>query len=473
MKFSNIITGTLLSAAMALGVAACSDGITVGNVEAPEIPDHEAALLYVTDAEGSTAHPSLEVRDSASIDLYVNTAVPTATDEDLRLTYDAAGLNAYNRANGTNFEMYPQHLVSFSNNGHVTMTEGANKSEAVTVTIVSDGSVDASKTYVLPINVRTYGESDLAKVSETRLIFVRDLTALPNCYKVVTNNGEQAEGVKIFSVMEVNDTNPLNNLRFTLKNSGKYMVDALVMFSGNINYNAETGKVYFYANPNVQHLLDNKDKYLRPLKDRGMKVIMGVMCNHDRACISNLATETAKLFAKELDALCKAYDLDGIFWDDEYCSPISPAPPGFVNRSNAAFSRLAYEFWKLDTSRWNVAYGYSMTGNAQEVDGVQAGTYITYVLPDYGYGISDWSNNFPGMPRNHMGACSMEFAQGRTKSESQCLSMRNQGYGACMVFAMDPYRSTASTQEYAMTYMARAFYDDEIVIDPTKYAKDW
>ena len=40
--------------------------------------------------------------------------------------------------------------------------------------------------------------------------------------------------------MEVNDANPLNNLSFTLKSNGKPLVDALIIFSANINYNVET-----------------------------------------------------------------------------------------------------------------------------------------------------------------------------------------------------------------------------------------
>ena len=275
--------------------------------------------------------------------------------------------------------------------------------------------------------------------------------------------------------MEVNDTNPLNNLRYTLKSSGKYMVDALVMFSGNINYNAETGRVYFYPNDNIQAILDNREKYLKPLKDRGMKVIMGVMCNHDRACISNLAPETARLFAQELKAVCDAYDLDGIFWDDEYCSPITPPPAGFERRNVTAWSRLAYEVWKLQPERWNIAYGYSMTGSAVEIDGVEPGKFISYCLPDYSSSYTtSWLSGYPGMTVSQLGGCSMEFAQGRWyASESTLRSMRDEGFGAMMVFAMDPFRTNASGQESAMGKLAKAFYDDEVVVDPTTYAKDW
>lgn len=476
MKYRNLIQRSFLMAMVAMAATACQEDVNIGGVQAPDVTGSDDQMLYVSDANGSTGHSNLEFRDNATLDLYVNATAAAAADASVKFAYDPTVLEQYNSANGTEFEAVPESMVAFSNDGVATLAAGEVKSAPVTMTLTSDGSLDNEATYAVPLRISAVdSRANVASMSQTRIVFVKDHSALPDCFKTWTDaNGEVHPGVKIFSCMEVNDTNPLNNLRFTLKKSGKYMVDALVMFSGNINYNAETGRVYFYANPNVQHLLDNREKYLKPLQDRGMKIIMGVMCNHDRACISNLAEPTAKLFAQELNALCDAYQLDGIFWDDEYCSPIYPAPPGFVNRSNAAWSRLAYEYWKLNPTRWNVAYGYSMTYSAQEVDGVQPGTFITYCLPDYSSSYYDLSSNYPGMPREHMGGCSMEFAQGRWyASESTLRNMRNDGFGAHMVFAMDPYRSTASGQEGAMGKLARAFYEDEVVVDPTRYAKDW
>ena len=67
----------------------------------------------------------------------------------------------------------------------------------------------------------------------------------------------------------------------------------------------------------------------------------------------------------------------------------------------------------------------------------------------------------------------MECAQGRMKSLSQLQSMRRNGYGAIMMFAMDPFRSTATRQDDAFANMAQAFYDDEVVIDYScKYKPD-
>lgn len=480
MKKLSFFKPILLAAVACAAVACEEDDVYVGSVDTDRLNgstteggtngNADGNMVYITDQDGKLNVSNVDFRDNATYSLNINAVKPISADCNVTLTIDPEVLTAYNAANGTEYAAIPASWVSFENDGVATIKAGESKT-TIAYTITSDGSLDANATYALPFRMNFGGRY----ADATHMVLVKDITALADCHKTyVDATGAVKPGIKIFSVMEVNDTNPLNNLRYTLKNSGKYMVDALVMFSGNINYNIETGKVYFHANENIQAILDNRDKYLKPLKDRGMKVIMGVMCNHDRACISNLNDETARLFAKELKALCDAYDLDGIFWDDEYCSPIYPAPPGFVDRSNAAFSRLAYEVWKIQPERWNIAYGYSNTSYAQEVDGVQPGTFISYCLPDYSSYYYDSTDGYPGMTLSQMGGCSMEFAQGRWGASEETLrNMRDAGYGAMMVFAMDPFRANASGQDSAMGRLAKGFYNDEVVVDPTTYAKDW
>lgn len=471
----NLIFKSFLASGLAILAASCSDDVNLGSTDTGKLEAPENAVVYVTDASGSRNYSSVEVHKTHESKLSVKSPEALASDCNVTFAYDPAVLDAYNQTNSTSIEAVPQSMVSFANGGNVVLAAGETAA-SLDYSIVSDGSLDENTVYAVPVTVSATGAASLGETDKSFIIMVKDLTNLPDCHKTWTDeNGAEHEGIKIFSVMEVNDTNPLNNLRYTLKKSGKYMVDALVMFSGNINYDLENKKVYFFPNENVKAILENREKYLKPLKDRGMKVIMGVMCNHDRACIANLDDNTARIFAKELKDLCDAYQLDGIFWDDEYCSTITPPPPGFVSPSEAAWSRLAYEFWKLNPERWNIAYGYSTTGSAVEVDGVQPGTFISYVLPDYSSSYTtSWLRNFPGMTVDQLGGCSMEFAQGRWyASESTLKNMRNDGFGAMMVFAMDPYRTNASGQEGAMAKLARAFYDDEVVVDPTKYPKDW
>lgn len=476
MRYINIIKNSLLIAMVALSTVACDEELNYGDVQAPDVSSANSNLLYVTDGNGSTAATVVEFRDNAEVQLLINATKTSTATQSVTFAYNADALTAFNSANGTSLEAVPASCVTLSNGGAASIAAGSTKSAPVTLTLKSNGNLDAETTYVIPLTVTaTAGDAAVASSSSTYLVYVKDLSTLPDCYKTVKDeNGNDVSAIKIFSCMEVNDTNPLNNLSFTLKNSGKYLVDALIIFSANINYNAETGRVYVYNNNNVQALLDNREHYLKPLQDRGMKVILGILGNHDCSGIANLSDETAKLFAKELKSICDAYDLDGIFWDDEYSSyETTNITPGFVPKSRAACSRLIYETWKAQPDRWNVAYAYSTTNSLDEVDGVPAGVYCQYALHDY-LRYSDLSDNFPGMPKSNMGLYSQEFNLGRTASLNNLKTMRANGYGSHMIFAMDPNRSNFErTQMTAMENCAEAFYDDELVFDGVKYPKDY
>ena len=119
------------------------------------------------------------------------------------------------------------------------------------------------------------------------------------------------------------------------------------------------------------------------------------------------------------------------------------------------------------------AYVYGRTSNLPAIDGKTSGQFVDYGIHDYG-GSSDLSSNYPGMPKSGMALYSQEFSQGRITSESNLRRLRDNGYGANMIFAMDPFRTNfQSSQKVAMERMARALYDDELVYDGKPYKKDW
>ena len=444
-------------------LTSCEDSIKVdltGEGETVQRP-----LRVVSSHDAATL---LEFRDSVAATIRIQSTTVTPAERTVLVAVNEELLDDYNDDHGSRYAAYPASLVTLSDGGQTTIAPGSGSSAPVVVKLTSDASLDPDAEYAVVLKV-TCGTDEAV-----HLIPVRDMTALADCHKsVVGADGKQQPAVTLFSCMEINDTNPLNNLRYRLKGSGKYMVDAVVLFAANINYDVVASRVYVSCNPNVQHLLNNREKYLKPLRDRGIRVLLGLLCNHDRACLANLSDATAKRFAAEVKAMCDAYDLDGVFYDDEYCDPIVPAPEGFVTPGVKAFSRLAYEVWKLQPERWNVAYVLSNTSSAVEIDGTLPGTYLTHALHDYGRS-NDLTQNYPGMPRSAMGLYSQEFARGYFASESNLRRMRDNGYGSHMVFAMDPFRANASRQDAAMTTLARSLYDDDLLIDDTfRLPKDW
>ena len=123
--------------------------------------------------------------------------------------------------------------------------------------------------------------------------------------------------VKQVVYIEVNDCNPLNILEYNLTD-GTPFFDAVILFAANINYDIDNDVVYLHNNPNVQALLDNSDTYLQPLRERGIKVYLGLLGNHDAAGLAQLSNWGAEQWAKAIADTCYKYKLDGVNLDDEY-----------------------------------------------------------------------------------------------------------------------------------------------------------
>lgn len=449
MKTIKFLSLALLSAGM---LASCSDDITVNGVSEDIYQEPTENLAFITDKYGASNADSLIFNETGSTDFYVNTTKAATGEQQFTIAYDATALENYNKANGTNFQALPENLVTIG--GQATMAAGDTKSSKVTVTYNSADNLEENGVYAIPLKVT----GSAAKTSEQKgefVLFARDITKMPNCHK--------DNGLQVISCMEINDANPLYNLCFTLKDSKKYFIDQVILFSGNINYNTETKEVYNYNNENITQVLQYKEKYLEPLQQKGMKVILGILGNHDRAAVTNLSDEGCRAFAQELKAKCDAYNLDGVFFDDEYSN--GGNYPGFVSYNN--WSRLAYECKKAMPDKLIEAYVYSGTSSASAVDGHQPGEFIDYAIQDYGRN-SDLSRNYPGLPKTGMIQASVECARGYGGSLSTFAGIRTNGYGGTMVFALDPNHTPMSV----LNNIAQGLYGEDLVRTGT-YAKDW
>ena len=454
MKYINLdkIKGWGLVLCTAGLITSCSDSIDLPVVNENAYQTADKALAFITDKYGASNLDSLIFSDKGSTDFYVNLNSASKTAQEYTLVYDATALNKYNLAHGTDIKPLPEELVKIG--GAASIAAGEFKSSAVKVDYTSADALEKNGIYAIPLTVKGSSAQTSADKGEFVLL-VKDITKMPNCHK---NNGLQ-----VISCMEINDANPLYNLCFTLEGSGKYFFDQVILFSGNINYNLETQEVYNYNNENISHVLQFKEKYLEPLQQKGMKVILGILGNHDRAGVTNLSDEACRLFANELKAKVEAYNLDGVFFDDEYSK--GGNYPGFVQYNNA--SRLCYECKKAMPNKLVQVYVYSGTGSLHDVEGHQPGEFVDYGIHDYG-GTYDLSSNYPGMSKKGMILASIECARNYASPESVYRRIKANGYGGTMFFALAPKRTPKSI----MNRVSQAFYGENVVQSGT-YKKDW
>ena len=125
-------------------------------------------------------------------------------------------------------------------------------------------------------------------------------------------------GSRIASVayIEVNSNSILNVGNYVLSD-GTPAFDYVVIFAANINYDGE--KAYLHMNDNVQRVLDNAETTIRPLQQRGIKVLLSVLGNHEGAGFANFPSrKAADDFAKQVSRTVRRYGLDGVDLDDEW-----------------------------------------------------------------------------------------------------------------------------------------------------------
>lgn len=119
--------------------------------------------------------------------------------------------------------------------------------------------------------------------------------------------------------IEVNSNSMLNAGKYTLSTGGAQVFDIAVIFAANINYDTSTNSAYLHFNDQVTAVLNDAKNQIKPLQDKGIKVLLSILGNHQGAGFANFPDKaSAEAFATELSNAVTKYGLDGIDFDDEY-----------------------------------------------------------------------------------------------------------------------------------------------------------
>lgn len=358
---------------------------------------------------------------------------PAPATMKFQIIVDEARVNEYNSANGTSYGVYPGDIKGTISNLPYTAT-------------ISKGSKSGSA------YISVYPSSESGS-------FMAPLKAVPQTAGLVAKDGAQyidlfiskeapiggGDG-KIHNIcyFEVNDCNPLNALEYLLED-GTPFFDAVVLFAGNINWDAQKGKVYMHANPNVQALLDGSNTYLQPLRRKGIKVLLCILGNHDASGVAGLTDYGCEQFGRELAQICRDYQLDGIAFDDEYSNYGSMSNQWITMPAASRAARLCYETKKSlkELCSWetwvHLYYLNNISANLPSVvvngQTIMPGDFIDNVCEDYYKGPA---KPLKGMGLSGCAAASIQLNKGMSMDGPTAKNYMDQGYGWLMWFAFDP-----------------------------------
>ncbi len=336
MKYTRFIKSSFWIALLACTsnvFTACEDDITISS-ENNSFGNIEGNFGYVKSAAGAKALTAIAINGDKHGTGHLYFELNKATNKDITVTFkvDESALNTYNQVNGTNYPMYPTDKLSLENEGITTIPAGKRKSSSVELDIQPGGTIGTR--YAVAVSATASDGIETSSNNESYIYLVTPQATLPN-----TEKGR----VKTICYIEVNNENILNAGEYTMENSKKPFFDIVNVFAANIRLNEE-GKPYVHCNPQVTFVLENADKLIRPLQQKGIKVHLTILGDHTPAGMRSLGDEAAKDFAKELKSYVDIYVFDCISFDDEWSNYEQVGGhPGLVVPSQEQYSRLIYE----------------------------------------------------------------------------------------------------------------------------------
>ncbi|MFC4334220.1 endo-beta-N-acetylglucosaminidase H [Salininema proteolyticum] len=260
--------------------------------------------------------------------------------------------------------------------------------------------------------------------------------------------------------VEVNNNDMANVADYTLQGTSRPAFDMAMIFAANINYDTATSSAYLHLNDRVTETLEDAANQIRPLQERGTKVLLSILGNHQGAGIANFPSqEAAAAFADELAGAVETYGLDGIDFDDEWSKygengTGQPNVYSFVYLVSALRDRLGPD--KLIT-----LYNIGPASGSTEYDGVRAGDTLDYAWnPWYG----TWNvPEIPGMEDSRLAPGAVNLTA-TSPSTATYLANRTVGedYGAIVT-----YNLTADDHSDYLSLITQPLTGRDTVYDPS------
>lgn len=425
---------------------------------------NEVKITFTKDMTNTTAKVKIALAEAPKADVNVNVIM------------DKEYLTEYNVANGTSYELLPDEALT-ATEWLVTIAAGSKDAE---VSIAIDGTNLAPVgKFLLPLKAEVTADSEVQfKKAESRVNYIL--------------NKVNPKEIKQMCIMEFNDANPLSVLEYKLAD-GSYFFDALVLFSGNMGWDAGSQSVRFNArtgepviNTNTDALVREWQTYIKPIHDAGIKVYMGIMPHHTQAGITTLSYDGCKWFAEEMAEIIRDCQLDGVFLDEEYVGSDGgtmtaewSTPRASKYGSGAYFAyqmkkqMAAVCSWPTDVAvyTWSLGGNWKTVIDHEDQSEHTVAEYADIMVANYG----DVGRPDGNQTLKQCTGSSIELNRGYgSMTEDKARGIKAQGYGWMMWFAFNPdpnhnlYNGNKALPMFKET--ARGCYDQEL-IEPTGYYK--
>lgn len=287
---------------------------------------------------------------------------------------------------------------------------------------------------------------------------------------------------KMVVYVETNDTNPLNAGDYVLPD-GKALVDIVELFASNLQKRTVDGVIQpvLKLNDRMVRVLEpdpsaptttGYHKYVKPLQDKGIKVLLTVLGNWDGISVASMNDTQTTQFAQILAYVVDRYGLDGIGFDDEY-SGTSVTVAGSYGTLINKLENLMPAGKLITVFQWG-SYGASQINYTQ-------GSMIDYAYHGY-FNPTNFisSSNISGVTNDRWSPISVNL--GNTYTDEALFTLADnavraaeEGYGAMMTFNI---RRSSDVDPLPVFEMMAQAYGGGVSVASTPYnagdrPQDW
>lgn len=294
-------------------IISCDDNIVVGEIDESPYELANEVQSYLKDASTSWKTVRVELRTSAEVEVLLGVTSVSGVEAKAQVSIDESYVTLYNMENFSSYKSFPVANVSIADNGNISVPAWDNESEKLSITLQRGTLSD--DTYLLPVVIKG---NNIHATAENKVVyyFIR-VTSTPDIQKICIQNG------KPLAHLAYTGAECLNVGLFVLEDSRKPLFDYAVLFAANPKaLNIETGEVDLDIDGFLP-ILRNREKYIQPLQDKGIKVLLGILGGKIFG-LGNMQGDQMKNFAAKVKLVVDTYGLDGIDLDDEYVDYPSP-----------------------------------------------------------------------------------------------------------------------------------------------------
>lgn len=414
----NLIIHFIFLLLLTVGMAGCTEeSISMDAAELPDesTMDNTAGVLRSTNTLTNKKLVDLTEGDqSATEEIYYLVSQPAKAAFTVTAIADEKLVEDYNKANDTKLDVLPVGNVQFENGGTLSVAAGKQESAKIKFT-VSTAGLDFDTPYLLPLSIKQIPTGVQGQVAKQILYYVVNIRKrvtvcypnsqyqqidippmLPNAQVVfyVNTSTYQPLIADVYGILKINQTDYTE----ALYNIGSIVNLRIIT----VGYDTASGRARLNLSNDMRDVLEQADKFIRPLQDHGRKVCLCIEGGGKGLGFCNLTDAQITDFTQQVKNVIDLYRLDGVNLRDEGSAYGKKGMPAMNTTSypkliKALRNALPSKMLTLVDKDEPTEYFYDV----ERCGGIEVGKYIDYAWHAYDDGNEDvqiiepWESTHP------------------------------------------------------------------------------